>query len=58
MNDSPLDVYEVQLSSGSRYILAPNSESAAWHSIELSYELNEDLIDVKQRDGQEILLSK
>ena len=56
MNESPHCVYEVELSSGSRYLLAPNSESAAWSALKLSYELNEDLIDVKQRDGQEILL--
>jgi hypothetical protein len=58
MNDSTLDVYEVELSSGSKYLLAPNSESAAWSALKLSSELNEALINVKQRDGQEILLPK
>lgn len=49
-------VYEVKLSSGSKYILAPNPEGAAWAGYQLSFELNDNLLDVKPRDGQEKLL--
>jgi len=43
-------VYEVVLSSGSRYILAPNSEEAAWSALELSLERDDQLLNVKLRD--------
>jgi len=43
-------VYEVTLSSGTRYILAPNSEDAAWSALELSHERNDELINVKLKD--------
>lgn len=43
-------VYEVQLSSGTRYILAPNSEDAAWSALELSQERNDQLINVRLQD--------
>lgn len=43
-------VYEVRLSSGTRYILAPNSEDAAWSALELSQERNDQLINVQLQD--------
>ena len=43
-------VYEVTLSSGTRYILAPDSEHAAWSALELSHERNDKLINVRQQD--------
>jgi|694.fasta_scaffold151088_5 hypothetical protein len=43
-------VYEITLRSGTRYILAPNSEDAAWSALELSQEHNDQLINVKLRD--------
>jgi hypothetical protein len=43
-------VYEVTLRSGTRYILAPDSEQAAWSALELSQERNDKLIDVRQQD--------
>ena len=43
-------VFEVTLSSGTRYILAPDSEHAAWSALELSQERNEQLINVRQQD--------
>lgn len=43
-------VYEVTLSSGTRYILAPDSEQAAWSALELSHERNDKLINVRQHD--------
>jgi hypothetical protein len=45
-----IDVYEVTLSSGTRYILAPNSERAAWNALELSHERNDKLLNVKLKD--------
>lgn len=46
----PLKEYEVTLSSGVRYILAPNSEQAAWSALELSRERNDNLLNVRQTD--------
>jgi hypothetical protein len=43
-------VYEITLRSGTRYILAPSSEDAAWSALELSQEHNDQLINVKLRD--------
>jgi len=43
-------VYEVTLSSGTRYLLAPDSETAAWSALELSHERNDKLLNVKQCD--------
>ena len=40
--------YEITLSSGVWYLLAPNSEQAAWTALELSRERNDQLINVKQ----------
>lgn len=49
IKDTPR-VYEVTLRSGTRYILAPNSEDAAWSALELSHERNDELINVKLQD--------
>lgn len=46
----PPKVYEVTLSSGTRYILAPDSEAAAWSALELSQERKDTLINVRQHD--------
>ncbi len=46
----PVCVYEISLSSGTRYILAPNSEEAAWSALELSQERNDQLLNVKLKD--------
>ena len=43
-------LYEVTLSSGTLHLLAPDSESAAWMSLELSRERDDKLIDVRQAD--------
>lgn len=48
-NDAP-KVFEITLSSGTRYILAPNSEQAAWSALELSQERNDQLLNVKLKD--------
>ena len=40
--------YEITLSSGVWYLLAPDSEQAAWNALELSHERNDQLINVKQ----------
>ena len=45
-----MKTYEVTLSSGVWYILAPNSEAAAWSALELSKEKMTDLLNVKQSD--------
>lgn len=45
-----VSTYEVTLSSGVRYILAPNSEQAAWSALELSLERNDKLINVRLTD--------
>jgi hypothetical protein len=42
-----MKTYAVVLSSGVEYVLAPNSESAAWQALELSTERNVTLIDVR-----------
>jgi hypothetical protein len=42
--------YEVTLRSGVWYLLAPDSESAAWSALELSRERNDQLLNVKQTD--------
>jgi hypothetical protein len=42
--------YEVTLSSGVWYLLAPDSEQAAWTALELSRERNDKLVNVKQTD--------
>ena len=42
--------YEVTLRSGVWYLLAPDSEQAAWSALELSRERNDKLIDVRQAD--------
>jgi hypothetical protein len=42
--------YEITLRSGVWYLLAPNSEHAAWRALELSRERNDQLLNVKQTD--------
>ena len=42
--------YEITLSSGVWYLLAPDSEQAAWNALELSRERNDQLLNVKQTD--------
>jgi len=42
--------YEVTLTSGIWYLLAPDSEAAAWTALELSKERNDELLNVKQTD--------
>jgi hypothetical protein len=42
--------YEVTLSSGVWYLLAPSSEQAAWTAQELSRERKDTLLNVKQTD--------
>ena len=43
-------LYEVILRSGAMYLLAPDSEDAAWMALELSQERNDELINVRQAD--------
>ena len=43
-------LYEVTLSSGAMYLLAPDSEAAAWMALELSQERNDELINVRHAD--------
>ena len=43
-------LYEVTLSSGAMYLLAPDSEAAAWMALELSKERDDELINVRQAD--------
>ena len=45
-----MKTYEVTLRSGVWYILAPNSEVAAWSAVELSKEANDQLLNVRQQD--------
>lgn len=45
-----LCVYEVTLGSGTQFILAPDSEHAAWTALELSHERNDVLLNVKRQD--------
>jgi hypothetical protein len=42
--------YEITLRSGVWYLLAPDSEHAAWRALELSHERNDQLLNVKQTD--------
>jgi len=42
--------YEITLSSGVWYLLAPDSEQAAWNALELSRERNEELLNVQQTE--------
>ena len=49
-NSQPPKLYEVVLRSGSRYILAPDSEAAAWSALELSQERKDTLINVRLHD--------
>jgi len=42
--------YEITLSSGVWYLLAPNSEQAAWTALELSRERNDELLNVQQTE--------
>ena len=47
LSHSPLREYEVTLSSGeTMYILAANSEEAAWDALELSMDRNVTLVNV------------
>ena len=43
-------LYEVTLRSGAMYLLAPDSEAAAWMALELSRERDDELINVRQAD--------
>ena len=42
--------YEITLRSGVWYLLAPDSEHAAWTALELSRERNDQLLNVKQTE--------
>ncbi|WJZ48598.1 hypothetical protein [Synechococcus phage DSL-LC07] len=42
--------YEITLTSGVWYLLAPNSEQAAWTALELSKKRNDQLLNVKQTE--------
>jgi hypothetical protein len=42
-----MKLFAVVLSSGVEYVLAPDSEHAAWQALELSTERNVTLIDVR-----------
>lgn len=44
---SPLKEYEVITSSGTWYLLARNSESAAWNALGLANQKSEKLINVR-----------
>lgn len=51
LSQSPLREYNVTLSSGETiYILARNSEEAAWHALELAADRTLKLVDVRQTD--------
>lgn len=45
-----MQTYEVTLTSGVWYILAPNSEAAAWSALELSKEDSSELLNVRLED--------
>jgi hypothetical protein len=45
-----LKEYEITLTSGVWYLLAPNSEDAAWAALELSRDRGDELLNVKQSD--------
>jgi hypothetical protein len=42
--------FEITLRSGVWYLLAPDSEHAAWNALELSRERNDQLLNVRQTD--------
>ena len=42
--------FEITLTSGIWYLLAPNSEQAAWTALELSKQRNDKLLNVKQTE--------
>ena len=42
--------YEITLTSGVWYLVAPNSEAAAWAALELSRDRGDELLNVKQSD--------
>ena len=42
-----MKLFKIVLSSGVEYVLAPDSEHAAWQALELSTERNVALIDVR-----------
>lgn len=42
--------YEVTLSGGVWYVLATNSEAAAWAALELAQDRSQELLNVKQSD--------
>lgn len=42
-----MKLFTVVLSSGVEYVLAPDSEHAAWQALELSTDRNAHLIDVR-----------
>ena len=51
LSHSPLREYNVTLSSGETiYILARNSEEAAWHALELAEDRTLKLVDVRLTD--------
>ena len=51
LSHSPLREYHVTLSSGETiYILARNSEEAAWHALELAADRTLKLVDVRLTD--------
>jgi predicted MPP superfamily phosphohydrolase len=50
LHNHRLREYEVTLRSGVWYLLAPDSEEAAWSSLELSRERNDQLLNVRQTD--------
>lgn len=51
LSHSPLREYHVALSSGETiYILARDTEEAAWHALELAADRDLYLVDVRQTD--------
>jgi len=50
IHNHQLREYEVTLRSGVWYLLAPDSEQAAWNALELSRERNDQLLNVRQTD--------
>ena len=45
-----LHEYEVTLTSGVWYLLAPSTEQASWNALELSQKRNEKLLNVKETE--------
>lgn len=45
-----MKTYEITLESGVWYILAPNSEAAAWSALELSKDIPSKLLNVRLSD--------